>query len=327
MRVWKRLRDDEHVYGFGEKTGRLNKRGRKLGGYSYTMWNSDTFALRERHRSHLRVDPVLPRAAQRARRTASSSTTPSAATSTSAATSQGLLSFGAEGGELDYYFIYGPDAEARGPALHASSPAACRCRRAGRSAITSAATATTRSRSVRFIADNFRERRIPADVIWLDIHYQDGYKPVHLGPRALPRSRAADRRPAARQASTSSPIVDAHPKKEAGLRAVRHRPRRRSLREEPGRHASTRRRSGRRRRRRIPAPSVFPDFSKPAARDWWGGLYKIAHRHRRRRHLERHERAGGVRDRHRHDAARRAPRRRGPADRPSRDPQRLRPAE
>ncbi len=27
-RVWKRLRDDEHVYGLGEKTGELDKRGR-----------------------------------------------------------------------------------------------------------------------------------------------------------------------------------------------------------------------------------------------------------------------------------------------------------
>ena len=26
-------------------------------------------------------------------------------------------------------------------------------------------------------ASNFRERRIPADVIWLDIHYLDGYNP------------------------------------------------------------------------------------------------------------------------------------------------------
>src|SRR5688572_1429962 len=42
-RIWKRLREDEHVYGFGEKTGRLDKRGNKMGGYSYTMWNSDTF--------------------------------------------------------------------------------------------------------------------------------------------------------------------------------------------------------------------------------------------------------------------------------------------
>src|SRR5262245_11167233 len=44
IRTWKRLRDDEYVYGFGEKTGRLNKRGRKLGGYSVVMWNSDTYA-------------------------------------------------------------------------------------------------------------------------------------------------------------------------------------------------------------------------------------------------------------------------------------------
>src|SRR5687768_10475102 len=42
-RIWKRLRDDEHVYGFGEKNGRLDKRGNKMGGYSFAMWNSDTF--------------------------------------------------------------------------------------------------------------------------------------------------------------------------------------------------------------------------------------------------------------------------------------------
>src|SRR5438132_11417082 len=43
IRVWKRLRDDEHVYALGEKNGSLDKRGWKLGGYSFTMWNSDTF--------------------------------------------------------------------------------------------------------------------------------------------------------------------------------------------------------------------------------------------------------------------------------------------
>ena len=43
-RVWKRLRADEQVYGLGEKTGDLNKRGRYRGGYAYAMWNSDTYA-------------------------------------------------------------------------------------------------------------------------------------------------------------------------------------------------------------------------------------------------------------------------------------------
>jgi len=42
LRVSKKLRDDEHVFGLGEKTGRLDKRGWKLGGYHYVMWNSDT---------------------------------------------------------------------------------------------------------------------------------------------------------------------------------------------------------------------------------------------------------------------------------------------
>src|SRR5204863_9888598 len=43
FRVSKRLRDDDHIYALGEKSGPLDKRGWKLGGYSFTMWNSDTF--------------------------------------------------------------------------------------------------------------------------------------------------------------------------------------------------------------------------------------------------------------------------------------------
>src|SRR5512144_2093841 len=42
-RVFTRLRPDEQIYGLGEKNGKLNRRGKMLGGYSYTMWNSDVF--------------------------------------------------------------------------------------------------------------------------------------------------------------------------------------------------------------------------------------------------------------------------------------------
>jgi alpha-glucosidase len=48
FRVARQLRDDEHVYGFGEKNGRLDKRGWQLGGYNYVMWNSDTYSRRRR---------------------------------------------------------------------------------------------------------------------------------------------------------------------------------------------------------------------------------------------------------------------------------------
>jgi hypothetical protein len=44
IRVAKALGDQEHVYGFGEKNGQLDKRGWKLGGYNYVMWNSDTYS-------------------------------------------------------------------------------------------------------------------------------------------------------------------------------------------------------------------------------------------------------------------------------------------
>jgi alpha-glucosidase len=30
----------------------------------------------------------------------------------------------------------------------------------------------------RFIADNFRQRHIPADTLWLDIHYLEGFAPL-----------------------------------------------------------------------------------------------------------------------------------------------------
>ena len=85
VRVWKRLRDDELVYGFGEKIGRLNKRGRNLGGYTYVN-------VEQRH---LRATATTPtRSTRRSRstsccataaRTASSSTTRTAASSTSGA--------------------------------------------------------------------------------------------------------------------------------------------------------------------------------------------------------------------------------------------------
>src|SRR6266849_8656987 len=107
-RVWKRLRDDEHIYGLGEKNGPLDKRGWQLGGYSLTMWNSDTFgydsstdpiyvsvpfyiAMRKGIGFGLFIDNTYRSNFDIGHQT------------------QGVLSFGAEGGPLDYYFIYGPE--------------------------------------------------------------------------------------------------------------------------------------------------------------------------------------------------------------------------
>ena len=270
VRVWKRLREDEQVYGFGEKTGRLNKRGRQQGGYSYTMWNSDTYAYdNDTDPIYVSIPFYMVLRNGRAHGVFFDNTFRS--NFDIGRTSQGLLSFGADGGELDYYLIDGPDpkkviqryTEMTGrmpmPPRWALGYHQCRYSYYPES-------------RVRFIARNFRERRIPADVIWLDIHYLDGYNPFTWDrerfpdPQRMVRDLAAD-------GFHVVPIIDAHPKKQpgwavydsglAGDHYVKNRDG--AVYEAPVWPANA---------EKNPGPSVFPDFSKPAAREWWGGLFK-----------------------------------------------------
>jgi alpha-glucosidase len=278
VRVAKRLRDDEHVYALGEKGGALDKRGWKLGGYSLTMWNSDTFGydgstdpiyvsvpfylvlrhgvaygvfLDNTYRSNFDIGHQ----------------------------SEGVLSFGAEGGALDYYFIYGPDPKKvieRYTALTGRMPLPplwslgyhqCRYSYYPES-------------RVRFIAENFRERQIPADVLWLDIHYQDRYRPFTWNPARFPdpAKMIGDLRKDGFHVVT---IVDPHPPAVKGYApydsgvAGDHFVKNRDgsiyqapvwpSKAEDGDTPDWSKPPG--------TPSVFPDFSKPAARAWWGGLY------------------------------------------------------
>src|SRR4029077_10836695 len=69
--------------------------------------------------------------------------------------------------------------------------------------------------TVRFIAENFRIRHIPADTIWLDIHYMDSYKPFTWDATRFPDPARLIASPAA-QGPHVVPIVDPHPKKEPG---------------------------------------------------------------------------------------------------------------
>ena len=269
VRVWKRLRDDEQVYGLGSKTGDFNKRGRQLGGYNYTMWNSDTFAY------DLSTDPIyvsvpffLVLRGGRSHGIFFDNTFRS--NFDIGHQSQGRLSFGADGGELNYYFINGPDPKSvinRYTALTGRMPLPPRwalgyhqCRYS-----------YYPDSKVRFIAQNFRERRIPADVIWLDIHYLEGFNPFTWDPQRFPDPPGliAD---LGRLGLRLVTIVDAHPKKApgwapydsglAGDHLVKNPDG--SVYEAPVWPS---------RAEKNPGPSVFPDFSKPAAREWWGGLF------------------------------------------------------
>ncbi len=269
VRVWKRLRDDEHIYALGEKSGPLDKRGWKLGGYSFTMWNSDTFGYDSS------TDPIyvsVPFYIDLRHGVAYGVFLDNTFRSNFdiGHQTEGLLSFGAEGGALDYYFIYGPEPRKvieRYTALTGRMPLPplwslgynqCRYSYYPES-------------KVRFIAENFRVRRIPADVIWLDIHYQDNYKPFTWDRERFPdpARMIGDLRKEGFRVVT---IVDPHPKVEkgyepydsglAGDHFVKNPDG--TIYQAPVWPSQA---------EKNPGPSVFPDFSKPAARAWWGGLY------------------------------------------------------
>jgi len=277
-RVWKRLRNDEYIYGFGEKIGPLNKRGWKLGGYNFTMWNSDTFGydsstdplyvsvpfymvLRSGVAHGIFFDNTFRSNFDVGHQT------------------EGLLSFGAEGGALDYYFIYGPEPKKvieRYTALTGRMPLPplwslgyhqCRYSYYPES-------------KVRFIADNFRERGIPADVIWLDIHYQDAYKPFTWDRKRFPdpARMIGDLR---KQGFRTVTIVDPHPARErgyvpyetglAGDHFVKNPDG--SIYEAPVWPSKAEDGDAPDWSKPPGTPSVFPDFSKASTRAWWGGLY------------------------------------------------------
>ncbi|HEX7136400.1 MAG TPA: glycoside hydrolase family 31 protein [Vicinamibacterales bacterium] len=278
VRVWKRLRDDEHVYGLGEKSGPLDKRGWKLGGYSFTNWNSDTFGY------DASTDPIyvsVPFYIDLRHGVAYGVFLDNTYRSNFdiGHQSEGVLSFGAEGGALDYYFIYGPEPKKvieRYTALTGRMPLPplwalgyhqCRYSYYPESV-------------VRFIAENFRVRHIPADVIWLDIHYQDKYKPFTWNKQRFPdpAKMLADLRAQGFRVVT---IVDPHPPKEKGYApydsglavdafvknpdgSIYSAPVWPSKAED-GDSPDWTKPPG--------TPSVFPDFTKPSTRAWWGGLY------------------------------------------------------
>jgi alpha-glucosidase len=270
FRAAKRLRNDEHVYGFGEKNGHLDKRGWQLGGYNYAMWNSDTYQYDSSTDPTYASIPffMVVRAGQ-AHGIFLDDTWRS--TFDVGRERQDLLTFGAEGGDLDYYFINGPQPKEvieRYTALTGRTPLPPRwalgynqCRYS-----------YYPDARVRKLADDFRSKDIPCDVIWLDIDFQENYKPF-----TWDRERFPDPKKLITDLGTQGfhtvCIVDAHPKVEKGYEpydsgiagddfvkrpdgTIYEGPVWPSL---AGHN---------------PGPSVFPDFSRPATREWWGGELK-----------------------------------------------------
>ncbi len=119
---------------------------------------------------------------------------------------------------------------------------------------------------VRQIADEFRARKIPCDVIWMDIDYMDGFRDFTFDPKKFPDPRATNDYLHG-HGFHSVWMIDPGVKAEPGYRVY-----------DSGTAADVwmKDASGQAdyHGKVWPGDCVFPDFTRPETRAWWGTLYK-----------------------------------------------------
>ena len=118
---------------------------------------------------------------------------------------------------------------------------------------------------VRQVADEFRARRIPCDVLWLDIDYMDGYRIFTFDPARFPDPRATNDYLHA-HGFHDVWMIDPGVKAEPGYAVY-----------DSGTAAGIWVKDGQGQEyhgKVWPGECAFPDFTRPDARAWWAGLYR-----------------------------------------------------
>lgn len=260
VRAWMRMPADEHYYGLGDKAGPLDRRGR-----AFTMWNTDAYGWQGWSDPLYKSIPFF--LALRAGRAYGLFFDNAHRSSFDfGKESEDCYAFGADGGELDYYFVAGP-APARVLERYTALT--------GRAPLPPLwALGFQQSRysyhpeaKVREIAAQLRRRRIPGDALYLDIDYQDGYAPFTVDRKRFPgfEGLIADLRA---QGLRTVLITDLHIKHAPG---AGYAPFDSGLRED----AFVKMPDGSLYVGPVwPGDAVFPDFTLGRVRDWWGGLYR-----------------------------------------------------
>ena len=260
IHVWKKMPLDENYYGLGDKAGPMNRRNR-----AFTNWNTDEFGWQESTDPLYKTIPFFIGLRKGLAYGVFFDNTYRSVFDFGKE-SPDFFSFGAEGGELNYYFIAGPEPKKIIEEYTAMT---------GRSPLPPLWTlGYQQSRysyypesRAREIVKTLREKKIPADAIYFDIDYQQGNAPFTINREYFPtfEKMISDFRA---QGMHTILITDLHIKKDPN-------------------HGYAPYDSGIKNDVFVknpdgsvyvgtvwPGASVFPDFTLSRVRDWWGGLYK-----------------------------------------------------
>jgi alpha-glucosidase len=278
--VAKKLGFDEHFYGLGEKAARLDKR-RSF----FTNWNSDTPGYSEGK------DPIyqtIPFYIGLKRGLAYGIFFDNSYRSyfDFGRNSQAYAAFGAEGGELNYYFFYGPSIKkilGRYTALTGRMPLPPMWALGNQQSRWSYYPDTMAEEVVR----EYRQRDLPLDVLHLDIDYMQGYRVFTWNMDRFPNPKGFTEK-LKQQGVKVITIVDPGVKYQPPAKDVRDS-NTASLNPELTSQEKSyyvfnqgvekdyfqKRKGGKPFIPRVwPGESMFVDFTLPDARKWWGDIHR-----------------------------------------------------
>ena len=257
--VHKTMPSDEHYFGLGDKAGTFDRRNQ-----AYTLWNTDIGTQESIDPIYKSIPFFLGIGGGRSYGLFLDNTWRTWFDFGKQA--RDAYSFGAEGGPLDYYLIYGsnPKQVVEGytyltgthplPPLWALGFQQCRY-------------SYTPESQFRAIGDRLRADKIPSDVLYLDIDYQDRNRPFTVNPQTFPNfpGLVSDLR---KQNFHLVLITDLHIARVANQGYAPYDT------GEAGNHFVKKADGSEFVGVVWPGPAVFPDFTRAQSRAWWGGLYK-----------------------------------------------------
>jgi alpha-glucosidase len=257
FRVWKSMPENEHYFGLGDKAGPIDHRNQ-----AFTMWNTDAFGWMESTDPLYKSVPFFLGLRQGSAYGIFLDNT-FRTTFDFGRESPNAYSFGAEGGPLDYYFFYGPNPK---KVLEEYTALTGRMPLPPRFALGYQQSRWSYDSEVRVreLAHEFRSKKIPADVIYLDIDYQEENIPFTIDRTRFPNFEAMIH-DLGRQGFKVVAITDCHLKKQPGYKPYDEGIAGGYFVKSPDGMVY----SG----SVWPGESVFPDFARADARKWWGTLY------------------------------------------------------
>jgi len=256
----KQMPQSEHYFGLGDKTGGMDRRGK-----SFVDWNTDAYGFSPADDPIYKSIPFFIGAGGDGGSYGIFLDNTRRSWFDFGHRDDGVLAFGAPDGPIDYYLIHGPstaEVVRRYTDLTGKAPLAPRWALGYQQSRYTYMTAD----ETRQVAARLRAEKVPTDVMWLDIDWQDRNRPFTSNPKTFPDMPGLVRdlgRQGIKLVTISDLHVAAAPNQgyapyDGGMK---------------GDHFVKKADGSTYVAPVWPGDSVFPDFTQAATRDWYGTLF------------------------------------------------------